>query len=77
MHTNIPSYLYEGSNNFETFQTKNFDPVAQNVMAQDLIRSLAIKNLSCRVKIFSWKCLKIGSKFLVGNVSKFLEASSI
>ncbi len=62
--------IYEGSKNFETFPTKNFEPVAQNVMAQDLmpksldIRSLAIKNLSCRVKIFSWKCQKILGTFI-------------
>ncbi len=35
---------YEGSKNFVTFPTKNFDSAAQNIMAQD------IKNLSCRVK---------------------------
>ncbi len=28
---NENSNMYEGSRNFETFPTKNFDPVAQNV----------------------------------------------
>ena len=46
-------HIYENSKNFETIPTKNLYPVVQN-----------IKNLSCRVKLFSWKCFKILGTFI-------------
>ena len=67
---------YETSKNFETIPTKNLYPVAHNLVAQDImpfrwvvtpsldIRSLATKNMSCMVKIFSWNCLKILGTFI-------------
>ncbi len=93
--SNNQLYMYEGSKNFETFPTKNFDPVAQNIMAQDLMpkygwqpilghnvgwqpllmpqdgvppifghKVLCHNNLCHRVKIPSWKCLKILGTFI-------------
>ncbi len=82
----LQSCLYEGSKNFETFPTKNFDPAAQNVMAQDLMpkcgwhpilgmpptfgHKVLCHNILCRrVKIFSWKCLKILGTFIYGDLT--------